>query len=239
MEMERHIELWPWTDEEGHVHKPLPSWVLPKPQRKEFCRRIGEMRFPTGYGANLRRAFGDHENKKWPAYLKTHDYHRLLQHIIPVAIIDLGSPELRDAIWALGRLLRWVCAKEIVVAEIPEMERFSAEVVCKLELALPPSFFDGKIHLLLHLVREVAIAGPVHCRWMYWLERNMMVLKSYVRNKARVEGSIAEGYLAYESMVYSANILSTIDPGCPRAWLTEADREEAYEDDRMTGAKGK
>jgi hypothetical protein len=52
------------------------------------------MRFPTGYGANLRRAFEENDNPKWPAYLKTHDYHRLLQHIIPIAIIGLGSSEL-------------------------------------------------------------------------------------------------------------------------------------------------
>jgi hypothetical protein len=31
-----------------------------------------------------------------------------------------------------------------------------------------------------HLVDEVAIAGPVHYHWMYWLEQYMSVLKSYV-----------------------------------------------------------
>ena len=125
----------------------------------EFRKRIGSMRFPTGYGANLRKTFGGLDSPLWPSYLKTHDYHRLLQHIIPVAIIGLGSPELRDAIWSLGRLLRWVCQKEIRKDEIPEMEIFGVEVVCKLERALPPSFFDGQVHFLIHLVREIGIAG--------------------------------------------------------------------------------
>ena len=49
------------------------------------------MRFPTGYGANLKKAFGSLESPKWPQYLKTHDYHRLLQDIIPVAIMGLGK----------------------------------------------------------------------------------------------------------------------------------------------------
>jgi hypothetical protein len=176
-EMERHPDVWvvvdPVTQEEVNPQAP---WVFTRAQKREFCQRIGDMKFLTGYGANLRKAFGMEESEKWPRYLKTHDYHRLLQHVLPVAIIGLGSEELEDAIWSLGKLLRWVCAKEIHEVEIPTMKILAAEVVCKLEKALPPSFFDCQVHLLVHLVEEVAIAGPVHCRWMYWLEQYMSVL---------------------------------------------------------------
>jgi hypothetical protein len=186
----------------------------------------------AGYGANLQKAFGRDDDHKWPRYLKTHDYHRLLQHIFPVAIIGLASAEVQDAIWSLGILLRWVCSKEIFVEEIPRMKVIAAKVVCKLERAFPPSFFDCQVHLLVHLVDEIAIAGLVHCRWMYWLERYMAVLKGYVRNRARVEGSMATGHLAAESMFYCSNILATIDPSCPQVWME--DRKE--EEDRLTGA---
>jgi hypothetical protein len=90
-----------------------------------------------------------------------------------------------------GNLLRWVCSKELFVEEIPRMRVITVKVVCKLEKAFPPSFFDCQVHLLVHLVDEIVIVGPVHCRWMYWLERYMGVLKGYVRNRARVEGSMA------------------------------------------------
>ncbi len=96
----------------------------------------------AGYGANLQKAFGRDDDHKWPRYLKTHDYHRLLQHILPVAIIGLASAEVQDALWSLGYLLRWVCSKELFVEEIPKMRVIAAEVVCKLEKAFPPSFFD-------------------------------------------------------------------------------------------------
>jgi hypothetical protein len=46
------------------------------------------------YGANLQKAFGRGDNHKWPRYLKTHDYHCLLQHIFLVAIIGLASVEV-------------------------------------------------------------------------------------------------------------------------------------------------
>jgi hypothetical protein len=45
-------------------------------------------------GANLQKAFGRDDDHKWPRYLKTHDYHRLLQHILLVAIIGLANAKV-------------------------------------------------------------------------------------------------------------------------------------------------
>ncbi|XXG72497.1 hypothetical protein AAC387_Pa07g1576 [Persea americana] len=42
--------------------------------------------------------------------------------------------------------------------------------------------------------------GPVQYRWMYPIERYLLTLKSYERNRSRPEGSIAEGYLAEECL---------------------------------------
>jgi hypothetical protein len=115
-EFDRHPDVWVSNSE---VHptsgKRTPSapWVLGVHERREFRQRIGDMRFPTGYGANLRKAFGREDNAKWPRYLKTHDYHRLLQHIIPIAIIGLGSEEVQHALSSLATLLTFVCSKEI------------------------------------------------------------------------------------------------------------------------------
>ena len=169
----------------------------------------------TGYGANLRKAFAPEDSHKWPRFLKTHDYHRLLHHIIPVAIMGLASDDLQNALQDLGILLRWVYQKEVYTIEIPRIKVCVAELMIKLEYALPPSFFDCQIHLLVHLVEEVELCGPVHCRWMYWLERYMQVLKGYIRNRARPEGSMAEGYLAAESMFYCKNIIATLHPRGP------------------------
>ncbi len=84
-----------------------------------------------------------------------------------MAIIGLANAEVQDALWSLANLLRWVCSKELFVEEIPRMRVIAAEVVCKLEKTFPPSFFDCQVHLLVHLVDEIIIAGLVHCQWMY------------------------------------------------------------------------
>ena len=41
------------------------------------------------------------------------------------------------------------------------------------------------VHLLIHLVDEIKLGGPVHCRCMYPIEQYLCKLKSYVRNRSR------------------------------------------------------
>ncbi|XP_047981858.1 uncharacterized protein LOC125222972 [Salvia hispanica] len=48
----------------------------------------------------------------------------------------------------------------------------------------------------------------VHYRWMYPIERYLGTLKSYVRNRSKPEGSIAEGYLAEECLRFCSLYLA-------------------------------
>ena len=91
------------------------------------------------------------------------------------------------------------------------MEKQIALTLCKLEMIFPPSFFDIMVHLLVHLPEEAKIAGPVQYRWMYPIERYLRILKSYVRNKAKPEGSIAEAYIADECLTFCSRYLNEID----------------------------
>ncbi|GKA81254.1 hypothetical protein Tco_0787946 [Tanacetum coccineum] len=61
------------------------------------------------------------------------------------------------------------------------------------------------IHLPIHLALEALEGGPIHPRWMFPFERFMKKLKGYVRNKAKPEGSIAEGYVAEEALTLSSH----------------------------------
>ena len=49
-------------------------------------------------------------------------------------------------------------------------------------------------HLLVHLVKEIDILGPVFLQNMFPFERFMGVLKKCVRDRALLEGSIASAY---------------------------------------------
>ncbi|KAE8725780.1 hypothetical protein F3Y22_tig00008145pilonHSYRG00058 [Hibiscus syriacus] len=79
-----------------------------------------------------------------------------------------------------------------------------------IEKYFPPSFFDVMIHLMVHLAREVRLCGPIHFRWMYPFERYMKTLKGYVRNHHRLEGSIAECYVAEEALEFCSDYLKNM-----------------------------
>ena len=55
------------------------------------------------------------------------------------------------------------------------------------------------MHLLMHLENDLEHYGPIRMRWMYPIERYMKLLKKFVRNKAKPEGSMCEGYLMQEA----------------------------------------
>ncbi|XP_057760779.1 uncharacterized protein LOC130981179 [Arachis stenosperma] len=63
------------------------------------------------------------------------------------------------------------------------------------------------VHLTVHLVEEVRLGGPVQYRWMYPIERYLCRLKQFVRNRSQPEGSIAEGYLSEEILVFCSRYL--------------------------------
>jgi hypothetical protein len=81
-------------------------------------------------------------------------------------------------------------------------------ILCKMEKIFPPGVFNPMQHLLIHLLYEAKVGGPIQYRWMYHIERALKYLKSMVGNRARVKGSIVGAFIlkevAYFSSVYFA-----------------------------------
>lgn len=102
----------------------------------------------------------------------------------------------------LSAFFRGLCSKVIKPQDLDRLQLEITETLCELEKIFLPNFFDIMVHLPVHLVNEVRLGGPVHYRWMYFMERYLCKLKSYVRNKSRPEGSIAEGYLIEECLTF-------------------------------------
>ena len=105
------------------------------------------------------------------------------------------------------------------------MRILAIETVCMIENTFPTSILIIQVHILVHLVDEVAMAGVVNTRWMFYLERFMKVLKGFVRQKARPEGSMAEGWLVQESCVWISEYLGRVDTTMPMLWSTKYDHE--------------
>ena len=67
-------------------------------------------------------------------------------------------------------------------------------------------------HLIVHLVKEIGILGPVFLHNMFSFERYFAVLKKYVRNRARPEGSIAKGYVTEEVIEFCVDYVEELCP---------------------------
>ncbi|KAL3702571.1 hypothetical protein R1sor_020593 [Riccia sorocarpa] len=100
-----HQEAWIQVSDGGIESLPPAPWILTTEERKICKKCISEIRFPTGFGSCLRKGF-EKDGPKWPSALKSHDYHILLQYVLPICLQDLGTQDLRDAICDLSVLMR-------------------------------------------------------------------------------------------------------------------------------------
>ena len=92
--------------------------------------------------------------------------------------------------------------------------------MCEMQKYLPPTFFNAQEHYLIHQVEEIEMCGLVHTRSMWMVERHLKSLKALVRKRTHPEGSMVEGYMVYESMVYISHYLPKLaeDMNVPHIW---------------------
>lgn len=92
-----------------------------------------------------------------------------------------------------------------------------------LEKEFSPSLFDIMTHLLLHLVEELQLCGPVHMRWMYPIEQYLKILKGFVQNKARPKGSMVKGYALEEALGFCTKYIQAFTTTRRRVWDDKED----------------
>jgi hypothetical protein len=69
-----------------------------------------------------------------------------------------------------------------------------SETQAQLEVCFPPSCFDIREHLMIHMVEQIAELGPMYFHHMWTYEQFMSILNGYMRPKAFPEGSMIESY---------------------------------------------
>ncbi|KAK1570190.1 hypothetical protein QYE76_018357 [Lolium multiflorum] len=98
---------------------------------------------------------------------------------------------------------------------VRQLRRLQEEIVvilCELEMYFPPAFFDVMVHLLVHIVEDIIQLGPTFLHNMMPFERMNGVIKGYVRNRARPDGSIAKGFLTEECISFCTSYLEIENP---------------------------
>ena len=139
--------------------------------------------------------------------LKTRDCHVILQKLLPIALRKLLPENVLIPLLQLSKFFSNLCYKELRDEDLVNLDNQIAEILCQLEMIYPPTFFDIMMHLSIHLAKKAWFAGPVQYIWMYPVERYMCTWKGYVHNKVHPEGSIAEGYILEECMMFCSRFV--------------------------------
>jgi hypothetical protein len=77
------------------------------------------------------------------------------------------------------------------------------------------TIMTSQVHLLVHVIQDMAICGPVSSSWMFFLERFMKTFKDFVRQNARPEGNMCEGWLIQEGLVFILQYVHEADSLLP------------------------
>ena len=189
-----------------HYEISAATFDMTKKEKENFCSVLLNARLPYGCASNISRCVQMSERKVYG--YKSHDAHFILQYLLQFSVIKTLDPEVAIPLIRLGSFFRGICGKVIDLEDIPKLQEEIIEILCQCEIIFPPAFFDIMMHLPIHLCKEVELGGPVHLRWMFGIERYLSKLKSYVRNRSKPEGCIAEGYMVEECLIFCSRFLN-------------------------------
>ena len=164
------------------------------------------MKVPQGHSSNVKSLVSMQDLKL--IGLKSHDCHILMQQWLSVAICGILPKNVRHTITRLCSFFSSICCEVIDSSKLDELQNEIVVILCELEMFFPSYFFDIMVHLVVHIVREVRLCGPMYLRWMYPVEQYMKILKGYVKNHYRPEASMIERYIAEESTKFCLKYMS-------------------------------
>jgi hypothetical protein len=96
----KHLWLIPNPRREGKLVKPAVPYVLSVAEFDVFASTLESLKTPSGYASVLRRHI---RNKKFGG-LKSHDYHVLMQELMPLVLQGLLKPGPRMAVMRLSKV---------------------------------------------------------------------------------------------------------------------------------------
>ena len=143
---------------------------------------ISSIKVPSGFSSNVKGIINMVEKKF--LNLKSHGYHVLMTQLLLVALRGILPPNIRLASVKLCAFLNAISQKAINPAHLAKLQNDVVQCLVSFELVFPPSFFNIMTHLLVHLIKEISIHGPMFLHNMFPFERFTGLLKKYVHNSA-------------------------------------------------------
>lgn len=163
-------DLHPQILEDGRYIIPPACFTMSRESKETLCSIIQSIKMPYGYASNISRCV-DMKDCKFIG-LKSHDCHILIEHLLPLALRSCyPNKDIMFIVVNLSNFFKSLCSKVLDISELDKLKEQVVLTLCKMEKLFIPSFFTIMVHLIVHLVDEAKLGGPVHYRWMYPFER--------------------------------------------------------------------
>jgi len=208
--MKERGNLHPEKTDDGCQYLSPASYTLSKEEKESMFECLNSIKVTYGFSSNIKRIINVQEKKF--LNLKSYDCHVLMTQLLPVTLRGIIPPHVCLATVKLCAFLNAISQKAINPDELATLQNDVTQCLVSFESVFPPSFFDIMTHLLVHLVKEILILGPVFLHTMFPFERFMGVLKKYVHSHSRPEGSIAHGYGTEEVVEFYVDFIPDLDP---------------------------
>ena len=144
-------------------------------------------------------------DKKRFSGMKSHDCHVMMTQILPVALRGTMDKHVRDTLIGLCNFFDVISRKSISVKQLRRLQEEIVVILNELEMYFPPVFFDVMVHLCVHIVDDIIDLGLSFLHNMMSFERMNGIIKGFVRNMSRPDGSIVQGYLTQECISLCEN----------------------------------
>ena len=188
---------------------PPSCFTLSQAEIDQFFKCLTGVKVSSGYCGKISR-YLDTDKKRFSG-MKSHDCHVMMTQILPVALRGIMDKHVRDTLIGLCNFFDVISRKSISVKQLRRLQEEIVVILNELEMYFPPAFFDVMVHLCVHIVDDIIDLGPSFLHNMMPFERMNGIIKGFVRNMSRPDGSIVQGYLAQECISFCENFLYGAD----------------------------
>jgi hypothetical protein len=117
---------------------PEARYTLSRAKKIKFCEFLKESKFRDSYAANIERCITAEGTKLHG--LKTHDFHIILQRILPAGMRGILDDDIYVAIAELVRFFRELCSQTLNKDILVRMKLEIPVILCKFKKIFPPAF---------------------------------------------------------------------------------------------------
>jgi hypothetical protein len=137
---------------------------------------------------------------------------------IVVGIWNILPIIVQDAIMNFYFFLQCNCSKSTKWRSSRVIGKKHYKTLYFLDMYFPSAFFNISVHFTTRLIKEIKLFGHVFLHQMYVYERLNGLLKSFIRNRAYLEGSMVQRYCTEEFMQWVLNYADLSNPiGVPKS----------------------